>query len=600
MVAALRLTGDLRSFFVVSLSNDSTLGIVYAFTMYVRYKTSSDKRRKYVQIVEGYYVGDSTRQRVIRHIGSASNDEELEELFKKGELVKAQILDERQPGIFSPEEMASMAVEYRKWKQPDWKAIQEELDSGEMRKKGEANFRREQAEMEKRFVTGIHEVYGQVYRDIGLDHVLPRRSYYASSDAMYHLTMARTVSAVSKRRSVQNLKEQFGINVPLASIYRMMDLLDDQRIERIIQLVCDASHALQPDSAGTCMYLYRMKSSTWLATENGVYQKGKSKELKNSEPHAFLVLVVSREGLPLNFEILQNVTGEGYSPISELQGLKRRHQVEKIACITDRGELDESEQVALNAFGDHFIAGVNLRSLPEEMRTKILDAESYRPLPGADDKWVAESEIDGRRLVVEWHPERAKNDEPVFRETAERPVSGIAQDEGHGDVAPDCNAHHLSSESERSGPTADDRKKADTVRWSELTGVVTSDWEMSAEEVLLQSRRWWTLGECFHITKRERQIGSVYHWSPERMRSHIAISFVACACRQHLAHRVAKHAPLMSQERMHQALVNHTTAVFRQKRGGGRYSIPGNPRGDAKAIYEAMGIKPDTKIRRID
>ncbi|WP_176236482.1 hypothetical protein [Candidatus Hakubella thermalkaliphila] len=48
--------------------------------MFVRVKVTPNSPRKSVQIVASLRVGDKVRQKIVRYIGVAQNDEELEEL----------------------------------------------------------------------------------------------------------------------------------------------------------------------------------------------------------------------------------------------------------------------------------------------------------------------------------------------------------------------------------------------------------------------------------------------------------------------------------------------------------------------------------------
>ena len=61
-----------------------------------------------------------------------------------------------------------------------------------------------QIEEEQRLVTGVHEVYGEMYRLLGLDALLPRSRYRASHDALFHVVMAR----------IANPRQQAGQRAP--------------------------------------------------------------------------------------------------------------------------------------------------------------------------------------------------------------------------------------------------------------------------------------------------------------------------------------------------------------------------------------------------
>ena len=63
---------------------------------------------------------------------------------------------------------------------------------------------------EQRVVTGVHEVYGEIYWQLGLDRLLPHARYRASHNALFHTAMARIANPDSKRGSVRRLEEDFG------------------------------------------------------------------------------------------------------------------------------------------------------------------------------------------------------------------------------------------------------------------------------------------------------------------------------------------------------------------------------------------------------
>ncbi|MCX8027992.1 MAG: hypothetical protein N3A62_09100 [Thermodesulfovibrionales bacterium] len=50
------------------------------FIMFVRIKTSPNSPKKAVQIVENIRTGNKVKQRIVRHVGTALTDSELEHL----------------------------------------------------------------------------------------------------------------------------------------------------------------------------------------------------------------------------------------------------------------------------------------------------------------------------------------------------------------------------------------------------------------------------------------------------------------------------------------------------------------------------------------
>ena len=64
--------------------------------MYVRVKTTPNSPRKSVQIVESVRSGDKVKQRIVRHVGIAMDNPELEKLKELAEHIKSKIADDRQ------------------------------------------------------------------------------------------------------------------------------------------------------------------------------------------------------------------------------------------------------------------------------------------------------------------------------------------------------------------------------------------------------------------------------------------------------------------------------------------------------------------------
>ena len=96
------------------------------------------------------------------------------------------------PGLFPPEPIAEQAIRASRAAN---KALRVDL---------------KQLEEEQRVVTGIHEVYGATYRQLGFDKLLPRSRYRASHDSLLHTVMARIANPDSKRGSVRRLEQDFG------------------------------------------------------------------------------------------------------------------------------------------------------------------------------------------------------------------------------------------------------------------------------------------------------------------------------------------------------------------------------------------------------
>jgi hypothetical protein len=184
--------------------------------MFIRIKTSKNSPKKSVQIVESYRnEKNQPRQRIVRHMGTALTDKELERLKDFAEYEKAELEAQKTPSLFKPEQLAEMAIEARK-----------NINNKPL------NVNLKNLVEEARITTGIHEVFGSVYEQLGFHKLFGARKE-ACGRNLCHITMARIANPDSKRGSVRDLSKDFGIDISLDSVYRMMDGIDDSIIDEL-------------------------------------------------------------------------------------------------------------------------------------------------------------------------------------------------------------------------------------------------------------------------------------------------------------------------------------------------------------------------------
>ena len=82
--------------------------------MLLRVKTKPGTPGKSVQLVESVREGWTVSQRIIRYIGVAKTEAELEKLLELGETVKVEIRCERQPSLIAQETLVDLAIKARR------------------------------------------------------------------------------------------------------------------------------------------------------------------------------------------------------------------------------------------------------------------------------------------------------------------------------------------------------------------------------------------------------------------------------------------------------------------------------------------------------
>ena len=546
--------------------------------MFVRVKSTPNSPRQSVQIVQSVRVGDKVKQKIVRYVGIAMDDDELVRLKELAEVVKAKMEAQHQSSLFPPETVAKQMIEAKAAKV---QASQAALNVDLM-----------QMVEEQRVVLGIHEVYGEVYRQLSFDTLLSQRRYRASHEALFHCVMARIANPKSKRGSVQHLEQDFGVSLSLEKVYRMMDQLDDNTISRLQTMTCEGTRSLLPGALDvlffdcTTLYFESFK-------EDELKQNGYSKDCKFNQPQVLLALLVTREGLPVGYEVFPGATFEGHSLISVLQTMQARYDVRKMIFVADRGMLNEDNLHALDEADAYYIVGAKLKQLPSALQTKVLDKSAYQALDkGASS--AAELTHKKRRLIVSHCPKRADKDQHDRQKAVDRLIKKIGKSQNPKDLLNNYGYKKFLIIKGKTSLSINQDKIAAESRWDGLHGVITNLPDTPHQEVLSHYRGLWQVEESFRITKHDLKVRPIYHWTPSRVRAHIAISFMAFACIRQLMYRIKLQHKALSPEVIRNALIHVQHSVFKHKRTQKRYVMPAQINPEAKKIYAVMGLKATT------
>ena len=553
--------------------------------MFVRVKRSNNRKTASIQIVEGSRdkATGKVKQIVIKHIGSASSEEEIAKLVELGECIKFEIEADHQQNLFVPEILVEMKSES--------KAIQKEDESDykidDVRK----------LSAESRSITGIGEIYGKIYDNLGFDKILynPARQVYARN-IIRNMVLGRIANPTSKRETVRFLEEDYGVQLKLDGVYSTMDRIDERAIDKIQTCSLNAATTLFPEKIDILFY-----DATTLYfesfTEDELRSKGFSKEHKFNETQILLSIFVTKKGIPIGYEVFPGATYEGHTLIKSLENLKNRFSIDNIVFVADSGMLNEENLSLLDGAGYKYIVGARIKNMEKIIKDQILDQASYQSLTFEEEKYLGKIiEITqnkkqkwSRNLVVTYSEKRAYKDE---KDRAEAIAKLKKKLNGSGNIKSMIGASgykkFLKIEGESS--VAIDLEKLELARvWDGLHGVITNIEDPNISEIISHYRGLWQVEETFRVCKHDLKIRPIYHWNPERIRAHIAICFMALTCVRHLEYRVSL-CEKISPERLKKALTSIYVTKLRHIQDKRLFAIPSKPSNDAKIIYKTMNL----------
>ena len=580
--------------------------------MFVRVKSTPKSPRKSVQIVESYRVEGKVRQRIVKHIGVAQDDSELEELKSLANSIKIKLELDGQLPLYTPKEIEDREKKAQEKRKKENNSRNErvkllnQLDKEENRAKFNVNLL--DIEEEGRIITGIHEIYGKLYNELGFDRVIGNRARNARSiEILKEIVLARIANPDSKRGSVFNLEKNFGVKLNLKAVYRMMDKIGEHEIKRLNKLVYEETKSLFKEKIDLIFFdattLYFESFS-----EDEFKKNGYSKDGKFNQPQVVLALMVTKEGLPIGYKAFEGDTFDGHTLIPVLKEVKEQYDLDKVVFVADAGmfsrdNLKEFEKLYDKESKVTYIVGARIKNMTNKLKKQITNKDNYTQLN--DDMKVATFDLDdGKKLLVSHSIKRAKKDRydrekniQKLRDRFEKeksPKSYLSNSGYKKYLQLEGAEDSKNSNCEFKLVIDEDKIKEDFV-WDGLKGIITNNIELTDEEIISQYTNLWQVEESFRITKHDLKIRPIYHWKPSRVKAHLAISFMAYTLVRHLEHRVRLQYVKLSPQRIRQLLLNVQVSRLFDTKTKMRFALPSAIAPEAVKIYKLM----DVPVRRL-
>lgn len=554
--------------------------------MFIRIKKKDEKRWS-VQIVEAVRDGKHVRQKILRHVGVAHHDKEIAELKKVAEFIRAQIEEDRQPRLISPEEVARIRLQgSTKQKKEEANDASLMVDLKELRE-------------ESRYVVGIHDVYGQMFEELKFASVIEHPSHHqAVVHILKNLVMARIANPSSKRDAVVRLEEDFGISLSLDAVYRAMDKINDKVIERI--KTCSLKAALQLFKEKVDVLFYDCTTLYFEAfEEDDLRKKGYSKDFKFNQPQVLLALCVTKEGIPVGYEVFPGNMYEGHTLSQAMDQLKKHFSLDKVVLVADSGLLNAQNLDFIKSNGFYYIVGARLKNMNKSIQEKILNPDLYTqkeedrllsvswisPKEDQDSKTVSE------KLIVHYSPKRAFKDQADRLQAVIKLQKKLKKSQTSKDYLSNYGyKKYLKIEGEQN-ITLDQEKIDLDAQWDGLHGVVTNvDW-MADEDIIDQYKGLWQVEESFRIQKHDLKVRPIFHWKEERIKAHIALCYMAFTCIRHLEYRTKTQYQKLSPEVIRRELIHVQETLLTHQKTKEQYAIPSKMGLHAERIYRLMGLQ---------
>ena len=541
--------------------------------MFVREKLRKNGRTA-VQIVKSKRVGAKVVQGVFRHVGQGENSREIEELKRLARSIIIENQEKRETSLplFGVGEFPKPV----------------RVAESETEKICIKDLRGEESVIE-----GIAQVFGKLFYDLGFERVFSG----TRRDDQWNLilkscVLGRLARPVSKRKTSIFLQEEYGVDVPLEKIYRMMDRLGD-RIEAIKETALQSTVSLFEEKVDVLFFdvttLYFESID-----EDELREFGFSKDCKFKEVQVVLALVTTQHGLPITYELFPGSTFEGHTLKVAVEGLKKSFTIKNILIVADRAMFNWKNLEWMESEGIRYIVAAKLRSLSKKMKAQILESSLYTPAVVENElHWVRQfSFTEKRRLVVSYSSDRAKRDAKQRQRLVDRLMGKVKNGKIKlSDLVTNRGSKKFLKIDEANAVIDEAKIERDAI-WDGIHSIVTNDASLTATEALCRYRGLWQIEESFRINKHDLSMRPIFHWRPKRIKAHIAICFIAYTLARQATYRmrlITKQS--ISFEELRHQLLQVKSDILVDISTANRYMVPFLLTSAQKRIYSIFGLK---------
>jgi transposase len=566
--------------------------------MFVRVKTTPNSPRKSVQVVRGARDPKTgkVKQTIVRHVGIAFDEEELEKLKNMGYEFIAKVK-------LAEEENSAQLSLFKRSEKEILDSIINQAEKGRKRKKDikdilpPSEVSLDDIVEEKRINEGINEVAGSFYDDLFKDVISYKNKRGKEvvnkryNQILKDIILLRIIEPYSKRKSQKLLLEQFDKDYNLDTIYNMMDKLY-HKIDSIKLNCFNKTNLLSKNRANIVFFdvttLYFESE-----TDDELRKYGYSKDHKFNTVQIVLALASNDDGLPIAYELFEGSKAEVRTLIESINNWKKYLDIKQVCFVADRAMFSQDNIDLIVENNYNYVVAAKLKTMDQITKNEILDEKGYILTNFNDDPaWVKEMKYKDSRLITSYKKSRALRDFNKRQKILDKLNKLAACDQVPTKKLISSTMKKYLQTTNDKKLTIDPHKIKEQQKWDGFHGCITN-LKDSPNEILSIYARLYKIEECFRINKHNLKMRPIYHHKPQRIKSHIAICYMSFAILRYLQYQINLTTKITTEDILHE-LVNCQASIYIHKKTKDRYRVPGVVTHKLSKIYRSLNLKRST------
>lgn len=400
-----------------------------------------------------------------------------------------------------------------------------------------------------------HAVFSQIYHELAIHQFMANRQRnlkidYQLNEVLKMLVFQRILEPASKLKTFERKDLYFEkYDFTLADVYRSLSRFHHYKDDLLLFLHKQVAERYGRDTTNV---FYDVTNYYFEIDEpDQLRKKGVSKEYRPN-PIVQMGLLMDRQGLPITYKLFSGNTNDCNTLLPILLEVRRQYDIGRMVVIADKG-LNTSDNIAYNLIqGDGYVYSQTIRGANKELKAFVLNQTGYRKM-GEDFKLksrcypreITVTNTTGKQVKVsvdekqvifysDRYAKRARAErEPALmkaRELISNPglfkqatsygatkyIKDLVYDKKTGEI---LTAGHA--------PQLDLEKLKEEEQLDGCYAIVTSESDLSDEQVIDTYRGLWRIEESFRITKSDLETRPVYVSREDHIEAHFLTCFMA-------------------------------------------------------------------------
>lgn len=442
--------------------------------------------------------------------------------------------------------------------------------------------------------TGFTDVYGTIFDSIFNTLDLKPIAIQKLRD----LAVMRIAAPASKHKTAK-IAEEYGIECKVDSIYKFMDLLTIQVVNNIKKIIYEHSTKMLTEEKRTIDVLFYDLTTIYFetSTQDEIRDFGFSKDGKHTHVQIMLAVIVTTDGLPIDYKEFSGNAFEGHTLIPVLDEIKDQYNIGKIVLVADAALMNNVNLKELDNRGMKYIIAARIKNTKKDIKEKIFDIDAYETISssGTSEDGCIE-EIKARIInsgkgdfLISYHStkrarkdeyDREKNLEKIkkhLNSTAKNKLTGALK-KSYIKISKDCKIE------------IDQQKLELEKRYDGFFGLRTNIKNINPLAFLSSYRGLWQIEQTFRITKNSLEIRPVFHYNPRRIRAHFIICYIALALIRYVEFILKNQENSVTYEQLH-LLLDRMRVVRLVDHKNDLFEFIEDPPPQLQTIYHALKIK---------